>query len=81
MLSSHYLELTSNKGRVEADKVIAKEFELDCKGTIGVYLVLRGYTLTSTQCSYSAMATLTGAALFDSRGTIARLAENDVHMR
>jgi hypothetical protein len=29
VLSSHYLELNSDKARVETDKVIAKEFELD----------------------------------------------------
>ena len=29
VLSSHYLELNSDKALVETDKVIAKEFELD----------------------------------------------------
>ena len=31
VLSSHYLELNSDKALVETDKVIAKEFELDGK--------------------------------------------------
>ena len=31
VLCSHYLELNSDKARVETDKVIAKEFELDGK--------------------------------------------------
>ena len=29
VLSTHYLELTSDKAMVETDKVIAEEFELD----------------------------------------------------
>ncbi len=44
----------------------------------------QGYTVTIMQCSYWATVNLTSAALFDSRGAIARLAtraENYVGMR
>ena len=38
VLSSHYLELNSDKGLVETDKVIAKKFELD--GMLPVHYLL-----------------------------------------
>ncbi len=36
--------------------------------------VLQGYAVTITPCSYWATANLTGAALFDSQGGMARFA-------